>query len=135
MNMFPNSMPVALLCWIHAHYYAVNTVDDLLYYYKWGFNRCPFQLLRSYKRHEENKRKIGQERSSMQQANVIGLLHECKKVCPWRQESVSMHKSPTPVRHSRMNQARAEEEEKERQERQRPGGWWKERQNKTHLRN
>ena len=26
-----------------------------------GFNRCPFQLLRSYKRHEENKRKIGQE--------------------------------------------------------------------------
>ena len=97
-----------------------------------GFNRCPFQLLRSYKRHEENKRKIGQERSSMQQANVIGPLHECKKVCQWMQESVSMHKSPTPVRHSRMNQARSEEEEKERQERQRPGGWWQERQpNKT----
>ena len=48
----------------------------------------------------------------MQQANVIGPLHECKKVCPWMQESVSMHKSPTPVRHSRMNQAREEEEEK-----------------------
>ena len=30
------------------------------------------------------------------------------------QESVSMHKSPAPVRHSRMNQARSEEEEKER---------------------
>ena len=30
------------------------------------------------------------------------------------QESVSMHKSPTPIRHSRMNQARSEEEEKER---------------------
>ena len=28
------------------------------------------------------------------------------------QESVSMHKSPTPVRHSRMNQARLEEKEK-----------------------
>ena len=28
------------------------------------------------------------------------------------QESVSMHKSPTPVRHSRMNQARSEEQEK-----------------------
>ena len=27
------------------------------------------------------------------------------------QESVSMHKSPTPLRHSRMNQARSEEEE------------------------
>ena len=46
------------------------------------------------------------------------------------QESVSMHKSPTPVRHSRMNQVRSEEEEKERQERQRLGGWWKERQTK-----
>ena len=31
------------------------------------------------------------------------------------QESVSMHKSPTPVRHSRMNQAKSEEEEKERE--------------------
>ena len=40
---------------------------------------------------------------------------------PWMQESVFMHKSPTPLRQSRMNQARSEEEE-ERQERQRPGG-------------
>ena len=31
------------------------------------------------------------------------------------QESVSMHKSPTPVRHSRMNQAKSEKEEKERE--------------------
>ena len=116
------------------------------------FNRCPFQLLRSYKRHEENKRKIGQERSSMQQAdyqitNVIGPLHECKKVCPWMQESVSMNarkcvhaQKPCP------SQAFAHESSKvggrgkreERQERQRPGGWWKERQpnkTKTHLRN
>ena len=30
------------------------------------------------------------------------------------QESVSMHKSPTSLRQSRMNQARSEEEEKER---------------------
>ena len=30
------------------------------------------------------------------------------------QESVSMHKSPTPLRQSRMNQARSEEEGKER---------------------
>ena len=30
------------------------------------------------------------------------------------QESVSMHKSPTPVRDSRMNQERSEEKEKER---------------------
>ena len=30
------------------------------------------------------------------------------------QESVSMHKSPTQLRHSRMNQALSEEEEKER---------------------
>ena len=33
---------------------------------------------------------------------------------PRMQESVSMHKSPTPVRNSRMNQARSEEEELER---------------------
>ena len=33
---------------------------------------------------------------------------------PWMQESVSMHKNPTPLRHSRMNQVRSEEEEKER---------------------
>ena len=32
------------------------------------------------------------------------------------QESMSMHKSPTPVMHSRMNQARSEEEEQEKQE-------------------
>ena len=51
--------------------------------------------------------------------NVIDPLHECKKVCPCI--------SPTPVRHSRMNQARSEEE---RQERQRPGGWWLEMQPK-----
>ena len=30
------------------------------------------------------------------------------------QESMSIHKNPTAVRHSRMNQARSEEEEKER---------------------
>ena len=29
------------------------------------------------------------------------------------QESMSIHKNPTAVRHSRMNQARSEEEEKE----------------------
>ena len=33
------------------------------------FNRCPYQLPRSYKKHEENKSKIGQERSSIQQAD------------------------------------------------------------------
>ena len=106
------------------------TVIELFLLYS-GFNRCHFLLLRSYKRHEENKRKIGQERSSMQQAdyhrhrptpwmqesvsmNARKCVHECKKVCPWMQESVSMHKSPAPVRHSRMNQARSEEKEKER---------------------
>ena len=48
------------------------------------------------------------------------------------QESVSMHKIPTPVRHSRMNQAMSEEEEKERKRDRKDRGWWKERQpNKT----
>ena len=58
-------------------------------------------------RHEENKSKIGQERSSMQLAD-----YHRHRPTPWMQESVSMH---TPLRHSRMNQARSEEEEKERE--------------------
>ena len=41
--------------------------------------------------------------------NVIGPLHECKKVC-----TSYMQKSPTTVRQSWINQARSEEEEKER---------------------
>ena len=73
-----------------------------------GFNRCPFQLLRSYKRHEENKRKLGQERSSMQQAD-----YQCHRPTPWMQESVSMHERSIPD-DSRMNQARSEEEKKKR---------------------
>ena len=74
-----------------------------------GFKRGPFRLLRSYKRQEENKSKTRQERSSMQQAD-----YHRHRPTPWMQESVSMHKSPTPVRHSRMNQARSEEEKKKR---------------------
>ena len=70
---------------------------------------CLYQLVRSYKRHKENKSKIGQQRSSMQQAD-----YQCHRPTPWMQESVSMHESPTPVMHSRLNQARSEEEEKER---------------------
>ena len=69
---------------------------------------CPFQRLRYYKRHEEKKRKIGQERSSIQQAH-----YQSHRPTPWMQESVSMHKSPSQLRHSCMNQARSEEEEQE----------------------
>ena len=43
------------------------TVFYLLLYS--GFNRFPYHLLRSYTRHEDNKSKIGQERSCMQQAD------------------------------------------------------------------
>ena len=51
----------------------------------------------------------------------------CSRPTPWMQESVSMHKSPTPLRHSRMNQAREEEEEEKERKRDRgqegfPGG-------------
>ena len=53
--------------------------------------------------------KIGHECISMQQAE-----YKCHRPTPWMQESVSMHKSPTPVRHLRMNQARSEEEEQKR---------------------
>ena len=67
-----------------------------------GFLYVPFQRLRFYKRHEQNKRRIGQERSSIQQPH-----YQCHRPTPWMQESVSMHKSPTQLRHSRMNQARS----------------------------
>ena len=40
------------------------------HYYKWALKGV-FSLLRSYKRHEANKRKIGQERSSKQQAHSM----------------------------------------------------------------
>ena len=67
------------------------------------------ELIRSYKGDRENKSKIGQERSSMQQAD-----YHRHQPTPQIQESVTMHKSPTPLRHSSMNQARSEEKEKER---------------------
>ena len=44
----------------------------------------PYRQLRSYKRHEDNKNKIGQERSSMQQANYQRL-----RPAPWMQERYS----------------------------------------------
>ena len=75
----------------------------------------------SYKIHEENKRKIGQERSSMQQAH-----YQCHRPTPWMQESVSMHKSPTHLKHSLINQARSEEEEKERKRKKKGRGKRKE---------
>ena len=40
-------------------------------------NKLPFQQLRAYKRHKENKSKIGQERSSMQQAD-----YQCHRPTP-----------------------------------------------------
>ena len=44
----------------------------------------PTSLLRSYKRNEENKSKSAQDVApcSRPTINVIGPLHECKKVCP-----------------------------------------------------
>ena len=44
----------------------------------------------------------------MQQAD-----YQHHRPTPWMQDSVSMHKIPTPVRHLRMNKAKLEEEEKE----------------------
>ena len=91
-----------------------------------GSNRCSFQLLRSYKRHGENKSKIGQECSSMYQADYQhkSSAHSINaRKCVYAQNH-------TPVRHSRINQAKLEEEGKREEERQR--GWWKEKQpNKT----
>ena len=43
--------------------------DNLKAQLQVGFNRSPYLLLRSYKRHQEKKSKIEQKRSSMQQAD------------------------------------------------------------------
>ena len=42
------------------------------------------------------------------------MYYQCHRPTTQMQESVSMHKSPTQLRQSSMNQARSEEEEKER---------------------
>ena len=80
----------------------------------------------SYKRHKENKRKIGQEHSSMQQAH-----YQCHRPTPWMQESVTMHKSLYSCQALAHESSKVEgrgKREEERQGRQRKGGWWKEKQ-------
>ena len=51
-----------------------------------GINRCPFQLLRYYKRHEEILTRVRLDRNvapcNRPTASVIVPLYECKKVCP-----------------------------------------------------
>ena len=72
----------------------------IIYHFKWGLiSVLSNYYIRTCKSHEENKSKIEQERSSMQQAH-----NQCHRPTPWMQESVCMHKSPTQIRHSRMNQ-------------------------------
>ena len=53
----------------------------------------------------------------MQQAD-----YQCHRPTPLMQESVPMHKTPTQLWHSRMNQAKSEEEEKERKRDRKDGG-------------
>ena len=54
-----------------------------------GFNRCPYQLLRLYSRHEESKSKIGQECSSIQQADYQFHLNTpwMPEVCPCKKKT------------------------------------------------
>ena len=79
---------------------------------KLGLNRCPFQRLREGYRKDTKRTRVRSDRNAAfcrrPTTNVSGPLHECKKV------AMSKHKSPTQVRHSRMNQARLEEEVKKR---------------------
>ena len=82
----------------------------------------PTTKVLQYKRHEENKSKIGQERSFMKQAhytNVIGPLHECKKrKCVHAQKP---HLTQAIGHESSKGGGRGKREE-ERQEKKRPGG-------------
>ena len=47
-----------------------------------GCNRCPFPLLRSYKKRTRGRLDRNVAPCSRPTTNVIGPLHECKKVCP-----------------------------------------------------
>ena len=51
----------------------------------WGFNRCSFQLLRAYKNMKRTRVRLDRNVApcSRPTTNVIGPLHECKKVCPF----------------------------------------------------
>ena len=76
----------------------------------------------------------------MSSMNARKCVHECKKVCPWMQESVSMNarkcvhaQKPCPSQafaHESSKVGGRGKKEEDRQESQRPGGWWKERQQK-----
>ena len=76
---------------MRCHYYescVKHRTFGKIFFIKRGFKKCPFQLLGFYKEHEENKSKILQERSSMQQVD-----YHRHRPTPWIQESVSMHRA------------------------------------------
>ena len=83
-------------------------MQDYFYHNKWGL----IGVLSNYQDSiKDTKRTRGRyDRNvapcSRPTTNVIGPLHECKKVC------ICTKDLGTPVKHSRMNQARSEEEEK-----------------------
>ena len=87
-----------------------------------GFKRYSYQLLSSYRRHEENKSKIGQERSSKRQAD-----YQCHRPTP-----VSMNarkcghaQKPYPSQafgHESSKVGGRGKREEERQKRERPAG-------------
>ena len=87
-----------------------------------GFNKCPYQLLCSY------KRRLDWNVAPCSRLNTNSFGPQP----PWMQERASMDKSPTLFRHSRMNQAMSE---KERQEKQRLIERKAVQQNKNFMRN
>ena len=90
-----------------------------------GIKRYSYQLLSSYRRHEENKSNIGQERSSMQQADyqlMSSALSMNARKCVHAQKPNSFQV----FAHESSKAGERGKREEERQERQRPGGFWKE---------
>ena len=99
-----------------------------------GFNRCPFQLLRSYKDTKRTRMRLNRNVAPCGRptSNVTGPLHECKKVCPCTKAL------PHSGIRAWIKQGRRKKKKRGRQERQRPGGWWREREpskKKTYLNN
>ena len=113
--------------WGNSNCNACYSID---YYYSLGLIGVIFQLLKSYKRHEENKRKIGQEESSMQQADSMDARKCVHAQEPYLSQAFAHESSKVGGRGKREEKERnrkkrgiGKREEEEEEEKERPGGW------------
>ena len=78
---------------VHSAADGILTLHYYYYYYKWGsigvLSNCWGPIKDTKRTRGRLDRNVAP--CSRLTTNVIGPLHECKKVCPWMQECVSMN--------------------------------------------